>query len=91
MRNQYPGTCYRCGENVPAGEGHFERNHQPPFGWRVQHAECAIEFRGTDVGKPGATEQRQAWQLRNMKERAAGTGKSAQKARKRLKEMEQSA
>lgn len=57
MRNQYPGTCYRCGKNVPAGEGHFER--VPPSlltmaerargaKFRVQHAECAIMHRGTD-------------------------------------------
>lgn len=24
MRNKYPGTCYRCGKPVAAGEGHFE-------------------------------------------------------------------
>lgn len=45
MRNRYPGICYRCGEWVKAGEGHFERI---PGGWRTQHAHCAIRFRGTD-------------------------------------------
>lgn len=40
MRNKYPGICYRCGKEVKAGEGHFERYHG---GWRVQHASCAIE------------------------------------------------
>jgi hypothetical protein len=45
MRNKYPGTCYRCGKRVEVGEGHFERI--PGKGWRVQHAECAIKYRGT--------------------------------------------
>ena len=56
-RNKYPGTCYRCGKTVPAGEGHFERipvrkrqdGRAPESGkWRTQHAECAIKYRGTD-------------------------------------------
>lgn len=42
MRNRYPGTCYRCGQFVLAGAGHFERHNG---GWRTQHAECAIKFR----------------------------------------------
>lgn len=42
MRNKYQGVCYRCGEIVPAKEGHFERHHGT---WRVQHASCAIEYR----------------------------------------------
>lgn len=46
MRNQYPGICYRCGNTVPAGEGHFEKYKG---GWRTQHAACAIKFRGTRV------------------------------------------
>ena len=45
MRNQFPGTCYRCGETVPAGKGHFERHAGR---WRTQHATCAIIHRGTD-------------------------------------------
>lgn len=44
MRNQYPGKCYRCGCNVETGKGHFERHGQ---GWRLQHASCAIQYRGT--------------------------------------------
>ncbi len=43
MRNAYPGTCYRCGERVEAGAGHFERHGRA---WRTQHAECAIMYRG---------------------------------------------
>ena len=43
-RNQYPGTCYRCGEHVAAGAGHFERHKGV---WRVQHAGCAIRYRST--------------------------------------------
>jgi ribosomal protein L24E len=44
MRNQYAGTCYRCGEPCEAGQGHFER--VPGKGWRVQHAGCARLYRG---------------------------------------------
>lgn len=48
MRNQYPGPCYRCGELVEAGKGHFEKVKQAHngFKWRVQHADCAIRWRG---------------------------------------------
>lgn len=51
MRNQHPGTCYRCGQRVEAGAGHFEKVFRPAPGqpkWRVQHAGCAIVYRGTD-------------------------------------------
>ena len=47
MRNRYPGYCYRCGEHVAASAGHFEKVPHTSR-WRVQHAECAIKFRGTD-------------------------------------------
>jgi hypothetical protein len=46
MRNAYPGTCYRCGERVEAGEGHFERHPTASGKWRTQHADCAIRWRG---------------------------------------------
>ena len=58
MRNQYPGTCYRCGEEVPAGAGHFERRTaqnaakwpgKPLPQWLLQHASCAVRYRGTNV------------------------------------------
>lgn len=49
MRNRYPGPCYRCGETVAAQAGHFER--LKGRGWAVQHAECAIAYRGTAVGR----------------------------------------
>ena len=26
MRNKYPGFCFRCGKEVPAGAGFFQRN-----------------------------------------------------------------
>lgn len=45
MRNKYRGICYRCGQMVEPGDGHFER-HQGR--WRHQHASCAIKYRGTD-------------------------------------------
>jgi hypothetical protein len=57
MRNKYPGICYRCGKRVEAGEGHFEgygtrcsrrKFRQKITRWRVQHAECAIKYRGTN-------------------------------------------
>lgn len=46
MRNKYPGYCYRCGTYVKKGEGHFERSYGS---WRLQHADCAIKYRGTRV------------------------------------------
>ena len=50
MRNRYPGTCYRCGQRVEAGAGHFERHGG---GWRTQHAECAIAYRRRPPGTTG--------------------------------------
>lgn len=48
MRNAYADYCYRCGKLVEAGKGHFERDKTKSFKkWRVQHADCAIRFRGT--------------------------------------------
>lgn len=42
MRNQYAGTCYRCGLPVPAGAGYFEKirfeDRKPGDPrWRTQH------------------------------------------------------
>lgn len=48
MRNKFPGVCYRCGHTVKAGQGHFE---QYAGGWRTQHADCAIEHRGTNYAR----------------------------------------
>lgn len=45
MRNKYPGTCYRCGNPVAVGDGHFERHGR---GWRTQHAACAIKHRNAE-------------------------------------------
>jgi len=78
VRNNYPGKCYRCGERVEPGEGHFERMGRH---WRVQHAECAIKFRGMP------DHERQAFQIDKWKKMARMTGRRAQRARKRLKEM----
>jgi hypothetical protein len=50
MRNKHPGTCYRCGDYVGIGEGHFEKRRGPTK-WALQHAECAIKFYGTEVGR----------------------------------------
>ena len=82
MRNQFPGTCYRCQEHVAAGEGHFERFRN---GWRVQHATCAIEMRGTP------DPARQADQLRRLNYLAGQTGRKAQRARKQLRDMQEPA
>lgn len=77
MRNRFPGQCYRCQEHVPAGEGHFERF---AGGWRVQHAACAIEHRGTpDPALQALQERRDAYW-------ATQTGAKAQRARKRIRE-----
>lgn len=50
MRNKFPGTCYRCGGRVEPGDGHFERFTTTYAKWRMQHADCAIAYRGTEVG-----------------------------------------
>lgn len=46
-RNSYSGPCYRCGEIVTPGTGHFERNPKAKNEkWRVQHSDCAMRWRG---------------------------------------------
>lgn len=84
MRNKYPGPCYRCGQHVAAGEGHFERL----FGqWRVQHASCAIEHRGKpDEDRRVATAIENARRRGRVEQAAKGTGRRAQRARKRLRD-----
>jgi hypothetical protein len=77
MRNKYPGICYRCQKAVAVGDGHFERFKN---GWRTQHASCAIEFRGTP------DPEREAEQDKWLHIRARGTGRSAQRARKALRD-----
>lgn len=77
MRNKFPGSCYRCGVWVNTGAGHFERFGA---GWRVQHATCAISHRGTpDPAREALTEARDY-------RRASGTGKPAQRARRRIRD-----
>lgn len=76
MRNRYPGTCYRCGDHVAAGDGHFERFRGA---WRTQHATCAIEMRGTPDPLRAADQQQR------REARAVGTGKRAQRARAALR------
>lgn len=79
MRNRFGGTCYRCGEWCAPGDGHFERFRG---GWRTQHAACAIKLRGTP------DPEREADRLDELKRRAAGTGKQAQRARRELRARE---
>jgi hypothetical protein len=76
MRNKYAGTCYRCGLRVEPGDGHFELFRGA---FRVQHATCAIQYRGTPDPERDADRQRK---LRSL---ATGTGKSAQRARRILR------
>ena len=42
MRNKYAGTCYKCGETVAPGAGHFERKEGR---WLTIHVSCVIEQR----------------------------------------------
>lgn len=77
MRNRFGDTCYRCQEWCAAGAGHFERFRG---GWRVQHSACAIEMRGTP------DPEREADRLQELRRRAVGTGKQAQRARRELRE-----
>jgi hypothetical protein len=62
-----------------AGDGHFERLGKT---WRVQHAACAIEFRGQP------DEARDAEFLRQLTIRASMTGKRGNRARATLKARE---
>lgn len=77
MRNTYGGTCYRCSGYVAPGDGRFERFRG---GWRVQHASCAIEHRGTP------DPERAADRWRRMALLAQQTGRKAQRARRWLRE-----
>lgn len=81
MRNRFPGECYRCKGWVAVGEGHFERLGSR---WRVQHATCAIEHRGTP------DPEREARSLARARFTAQGTGKAAQRARRRHRDLEAS-
>ncbi len=78
MRNKHGGNCYRCGKWCDPGAGHFELFRG---GWRVQHAMCAIEYRGT----PDA--DRQSDRLKLLKHRAKLTGRQAQRARRELRSL----
>ncbi len=58
MRNAYSGICYRCKLKVNPYEGHFEHinrderlKYKITSKWRLQHADCAIKYRGTKIGK----------------------------------------
>lgn len=91
MRNKYAGPCFRCTKTVEAGTGHFQRLNGS---WIVQHAECAIEHRGTDYGMTDAQKagrkadkkrQRDAT-IARWKSRAQGTGKAAKRARRNLRD-----
>ena len=66
MRNRFAGTCYRCGQRVEPGAGHFERHNR---GWRTQHAECAIAYRGksemVNVTRPASIEDARKMEQRH--------------------------
>jgi hypothetical protein len=74
MRNQYPGTCYRCGLVVEAGDGHFERH---AGGWRTQHATCAIRFR---IAPPATTAEAAAARVQDAARPIAGLGRRVARA-----------
>lgn len=42
-RNLYSGYCYKCGEHVPPGYGHFElvRHRYGGNKWRIKCVKCA--------------------------------------------------
>lgn len=87
MRNRYPGTCYRCGKTVAAYEGHFERSPVAGEKWRLQHASCAIENRGKpDAARAAHTAAMHQRRLDKWREQAKGTGRTAQRARRKLKD-----
>lgn len=49
-RNKFAGPCKDCGENVPVGEGYFEK--QRGGGWKTRHVLCtakALVARGTPL------------------------------------------
>ena len=60
MRNKFPGRCYRCGNMVEIGQGHFEKYSG---GWRTQHATCCIEAR-TERGFDSPAEEKVAGSYR---------------------------
>jgi hypothetical protein len=56
MANKYAATCYRCGLEIPPGEGVFEKTGKaqrkkwpglPLPKWLAQHHSCAAEWKGT--------------------------------------------
>lgn len=53
MRNQYPGTCYKCQAQVAIGGGFFERHNG---GWRVQCAGCSNRGGNRKLSAAGASE-----------------------------------
>lgn len=88
MRNQFGGQCYRCLGYVKPGEGHFERTPELERKWRVQHATCAIEYRGIpDAYSQLVSDKQRERTIKRWKEHAAGTGKIAQRARLRLRQL----
>jgi hypothetical protein len=58
MRNKYKGYCFRCGDVVDPGKGHFALNKNPDkfkgIKWLTQCAGCAIQFRDTTRSVWGA-------------------------------------
>ena len=60
MRNQFKGTCIRCGKEVPIGAGllsfigHDEKKMWPTYRFQknvsmIQHDGCAALYTGTDT------------------------------------------
>lgn len=57
MRNKFPGLCFRCGDAVPAGRGHFQRLAGR---WVVRCLKC--------VGKGNVARHREADAARRQTE-----------------------
>lgn len=61
MRNKYSGLCYRCGEIVEKGQGHFEKNAKPPAKWKLQHASCCLKAKHEPKLNQKELQERKPW------------------------------
>lgn len=54
MRNQYKGKCFRCGKEVPAGAGFFQRAKIVNGGgtWLVRCISCVGKGNNIEQKKP---------------------------------------
>lgn len=64
-RNKYPGMCYRCGDWVPVGYGHFERHGSH---WRIKCVRCTSGRTVTDEDPCVLRARALAQQMREMED-----------------------